>query len=139
MKTPRDILFAHHRAVAPKLDAVRQSALTAVCDRHALPEQQSRTVPITIFQTLWQELFLPSRHIWSGLAAVWLLILTINLAQQEPSPAGKMTAAPAMMSFREQQRWMNELFADRAPTVDAEPPKTFSPKPRTEIYQPLTA
>ena len=37
-----------------------------------------------------------------------------------------------MMSFREQQRWMNELIADRTVATDAEPPKTFSPKPRTE-------
>ncbi len=87
----------------------------------------------------WQELFLPSRRIWSGLAAIWLLILAVNLAQHDPSSADKLTAAPAMMSFREQQRWMNELFADRAPTADAEPPKIFSPKPRTENYQPLTA
>lgn len=139
MKTPRDILLARHQATAPKLDAVRQSAVAAVCARRALPEQRSQVATTTIFKTLWQELFLPSRRIWSGLAAIWLLILAINLAQHDSSPAGKMTAAPAMMSFREQQRWMNELFADRAPTVEAEPPKTFSPKPRTENYQPLTA
>ena len=74
-----------------------------------------------------------------GQQLFWLLILAINLAQHEPSPAGKMTAAPVMMSFREQQRWMNELFADRTLPVDAEPPKTIAPKPRTEIFQTFTA
>jgi hypothetical protein len=39
-----------------------------------------------------------------------------------------------MMSFREQQRWINELFADRAPSTEAEPPKTIPPKPRAGIY-----
>jgi hypothetical protein len=139
MKTPRDILFARHQAAAPKLDAIRQSAVATVYDRRALAEPRSQVTATTIFQTLWQELFLPSRRIWGSLAAVWLLILVINLAQHDSSPAGKMTAAPAMMSFREQQRWMNELFADRVPAADAEPPKTFIPKPRTENYQPLTA
>jgi len=139
MKTPRELLFARHQAAAPKLDAIRQSAVATVCDRHELSEQRSQNAHATIFQTLWQELFLPSRRIWSGLAAVWLLILTINLAQHGPSPAGKITADPAMMSFREQQRWMNELFADRTLPAEAEPPKTFSPKPRTENYQTLIA
>jgi hypothetical protein len=138
MKTPREILFARHQAAAPKLDAIRQSAVAAVCDRRALSEQRSQTAATTIFRTLWQELFLPSRRVWSGLATVWLLILAINLAQHDSSPAGKMVAAPAMMSFREQQRWMNELFADRTPPVEAEPPKTISPKPRTEIFQTFT-
>jgi hypothetical protein len=35
MKKPRDILFARHQAAAPKLDAIRQSAVAAVYDRHA--------------------------------------------------------------------------------------------------------
>ncbi len=133
MKTPREILLAQHRAAEPKLDGIRQSIVTTVCER------QSQTATTTIFQTLWQELFLPSRRLWSGLATVWLLILAINLAQREPSPDGKMIAsAPTMMSLREQQRWMNELFADRSAPVEAAPPKTFSPKPRTENYQAFT-
>ena len=134
MKTPREILLNRHQATTPKLNAIRQSIVATVCER------QSQTADATIFQTLWQELFLPSRRLWSGLATVWLLILTVNLAQREPSPACKMVAsAPAMMSFREQQRWMNELFADRSMPVEAEPPKTFSPKPRTEKFQTFNA
>jgi len=132
MKTPRDILFARHQTAQPKLEAIRQSAVAAACER------QPQTTATTILQTLWLELILPSRRVWSGLATVWLLILAVNLTQREPSPAGKIATAPAMMSFREQQRWMNELFADRTPAVEAEPPKTFSPKPRTEIYQPIS-
>ena len=33
MKTPREILLARHQATAPKLDAIRQSTVAAVCDR----------------------------------------------------------------------------------------------------------
>jgi hypothetical protein len=39
----------------------------------------------------------------------------------------------AMVSFREQQRILNELFADHTPATEADRPKTFSPRPRTEL------
>ncbi|MDD5139413.1 MAG: hypothetical protein PHY43_04020 [Verrucomicrobiales bacterium] len=142
MKTPRNILFARHQAAAPKLDALRREVVAELNNQGAKTQSLLTSfapLRLCVLNNIWLELVWPCRRIWTGLAAVWLLILTINLAQHEPSPAGKMTAAPAMMSFREQQRWMNELFADRAPTVEAEPPKTFSPKPRTENYQPLIA
>jgi len=140
MKTPRDILFARHQAAAPKLDDIRCEVVRQLNNKETKEQSQAPFFVAWFFcclDKIWQELFLPSRRVWSGLAAVWLLILAVNVAQHDASPAGNMTAAPAMMSFREQQRWMNELFADRAPTADAEPPKTFAPKPRTEIYQPI--
>jgi hypothetical protein len=139
MKTPRDLLFARHQAAAPKLDAIRRAAVAAAGDRHNFAGRRPPTAATNIFLTLWQELFLPGRRIWSGLAGAWVLIIAVNLAQHDPSPTGKAAPAPAMMSFREQQRLMNELFADRLPPGDAEPPKTFSPKPRTEICRAFTA
>jgi len=141
MKTPRDILFARHQAAAPKLDALRHELVAELNNK----ETKEQSFPALLVASLlgcsnklWLELVWPCRRVWTGLAAAWLIILAVNLAQHEPSPAGKMNAAPAMMSFRDQQRWMNELFADRTPPVEAEPPKTFAPKPRTENYQPLT-
>ncbi len=133
MKTPRDILLARHQAVVPKLDAIRHAAVAAVCDR-----RKSHASVTSIWQTLWQELILPSHRTWAGLAGVWLILLAINFAQHEPAPSGKATPAPTMMSFREQQRLMNELFADRLPVTEAEGPRSFSPKPRTEIVEMMT-
>ena len=138
MKTPREILLARHEAAAPKLDAIRHSAVAAVRDRRPLPSHRPQPTAHSLFQTLWQELFLPSRRVWSGLVAVWILIFAVNFAQRDRSPAVNVASAPLLMSFSEQQRWMYESFADRAPTADAEPPKTFVPKPRTENFQPLT-
>jgi hypothetical protein len=130
MKTPREILLAHHRATAPKLDAIRQSAVAAVCDRRDTTDGTT-----TIFQTLWRELILPSHRVWSGLAATWLVLIAINISLHDSTPAGKTTSAPVMMSVREQQRWMDIHFADRSLPVEAEPPKTFSPKPHTQTFQ----
>ena len=137
MKTPREILLAQHRAAAPKLDAIRQSVVAASRQNAATTTPQARQsrITITIFQTFWRELILPSRRTWSGLAAVWFLIVVVNVSQRDHSPTGKATSTPVMMSAREQQRLMNELFADRSLPVDAEPPKIFVPKPHTQTFQ----
>ena len=37
-----------------------------------------------------------------------------------------------MMSWQVQQRWMNELLADRSTALEADRPKSVSPKSRTE-------
>jgi hypothetical protein len=134
MKTPREILLAHHRAAGPKLDAIRQSTVAAVHDRHTDTTQTTTT----LFQTLWRELILPSRRIWSGVATAWLLIIVVNVSQRDHSPVGKTTSATVMMSLDEQQRLMNKYIADRSLPADADRPRTFSPKPRTEKIQAVT-
>ena len=142
MKTPRNLLLERHRVVAPKLDAIRQTALGAVeadCDRRESAgtgmRQRFPTAATAIFTVLWHELISPSRRLWSGLAATWILILAINAAQSDTvsSVTGKPVYAPAIaVNWQSQQRWMNELFADRAMPPDAERPKTDPTKPRTE-------
>ena len=138
VKTPRDILLSRHQSAAPKLDAIRREFVAGLNHQGTkTPSLWFRLVPWCLggFRKLWQELYFPSRRIWSGLATIWILILAVNFTEREPLPAGKISAAPVMISFREQQRWMNELFAEREPMADAEPPKTYSPKPRTETLQ----
>ena len=139
MKTPRDILLAQHRAAGPKLDAVRRAVVATELNNQETKEQswdQSLVAwLLRCSNNFWSELILPSRRIWSGLAAIWFLIVAVNVSQRDHSPAGNISAAPAMMSFREQQRWMNELFADRTAPADTAPPKVFLPKPRTETVK----
>ena len=85
-------------------------------------------------QVLWQKLILPSRHAWAGLAAVWLLLVGVNVAlrNDSPAPGGKPVTASAMIDYGDQQKLLNELFADRSLPVEADRPRVFSPKPRTE-------
>ncbi|MBW8864330.1 MAG: hypothetical protein JF609_05285 [Verrucomicrobia bacterium] len=141
MKTPREILLAHHRPAGPKLDAIRQSVVATSRQSAAItnPQEQPSPATATLFQTLWRELILPSRRLWSGLAAVWLVLVAINVSLHDSAPASKMTSAPVMMSAREQQRLMNELFADRSLPVEAEPPRIFVPKPHTQTFQTFAA
>ena len=154
MKTPREILLARHSAAEPKLDAIRRAAVAVVCDRRILANQSSErrsqtaaTTPgwTTRFASLclrglttpWNELILPSRRLWTGLATVWILVFIINFSQRDPmsSVTGQPVHSSAVtMSWQVQQRWMNELFADRSTPPDADHPRITAPKPRSENY-----
>jgi hypothetical protein len=139
MKTPREILLARHRAAEPKLDAIRATALAEANTNPAARRSGTHrpsAKPLAIGLMLWRELILPSRRIWSGLAATWILIALVNLAQSK-SPVG-VTAKAATRSemaanYVAQQKMLGELLTDRTPTTDADRPKIFSPKPRTEV------
>jgi len=135
MKTPRETLFSRHQAAAPKLDTLRRLVVDGLNNREA----KEQSFPVSLVASwlgcsnkLWQELVWPSRRTWAGLAGVWFILLVINVAQHEPVPAGQAKSEPAMMSFFEQQRLMNELFADRLPVREVDRPRILSPKPRTE-------
>jgi hypothetical protein len=47
-----------------------------------------------------------------------------NMAKSAPT-------AQLMMTFGDQQKLLNELFANRSFAVDAEQPRIYLPKPRT--------
>jgi hypothetical protein len=84
---------------------------------------------------LWLELVWPCRRIWTGLAAVWILIFIVNLSLRDN--VSRATGKPArsgemIMSLQAQQRWMNELMADSSAPPEADRPRNVAPKPRTE-------
>ena len=141
MKTPHDILFARHQAAAPKLDAIRREVVREL-NNQGTKEQSLPAFFVAWFlgcsNKLWQELVLPSRRIWTGLAAVWVLLFIVNFSQRDnvSSITGKtVRSGEVSMSVQAQQRWVNELLADRSSPPEADRPKIFSPKPRTEIIK----
>jgi hypothetical protein len=139
MKTPREILLERHQAAAPKLDAIRQFAVAAVCDRRAEmncdDERRSQTAATLILKTFWQELIWPSRRIWTGLAATWILIFAFNFSQRDPAELmAKKSPPPSpemILTFRQQERLLAELIGPNEPQ-SAAPPKPFLPLPRSE-------
>ncbi|HUB87699.1 MAG TPA: hypothetical protein VMB22_07375 [Verrucomicrobiae bacterium] len=136
MKTPREILLERHQAAAPKLDAIRQSAVAAVCDRRISNERRSQTTATMILKTFWLELVWPCRRIWAGLAAVWVLIFVFNLSQRDPSELmARKTPSPSpqmVLAFWQQEKLLDELMGpDKPPAV--EPPQPFLPQPRSEL------
>ena len=138
MKKPRDILFARHQSAAPKLDAVRHEVVAGLNHQDTNAQNWSAIfVPWCLggSSQLWRELVWPCRRIWTGLATVWVLLFIINFSQRDnvSSITGKpVRSGELIMSLQAQQRWMNELLADRSLPPEVVQPRNFTPKPRTE-------
>jgi len=86
--------------------------------------------------------FWPHPAAWAGLAAVWFLILAVNLSDRGQSPAVVENSAPpsprVVAELKQQQRMFVELIG--APdSKDADHSKTLPPRPRTERVEILSA
>ncbi len=141
MKTPREILFAHHRDAEPRLDEVRRKALAAASGLGAADVFQSRR-GASIFgmaAKVWWELIWPSRRAWAGIAAAWVVVLGANLEMKVTSPAMPAARAPStremVQAVEEQRRVLAELLPP-ATQQPLEPPLRRSPRanprPRSE-------
>jgi hypothetical protein len=145
MKTPRELLLARHRAAEPHLDTIRQVVVDGLRNQDTKTQNRADGLVSWLLRCstpLWRELILPSRRIWSGLAAIWLLLLVVNVSQRDPVSGitGQPVRAPAvMMSWQVQQRWMDELLADRSTPPEADHPRTAPPRPRTEENEMMAA
>jgi len=131
MKTPRELLLARHQAANAKLDVLRREI---VARQAAAPDRPG------FLARLWLELIWPCRRTWTGLAAVWLLIIAANLSLREPRPAlAQRNPEPQiMMSYQVQEKMLNDLLADRAAPPDVERPRFFKPGPRSESFHRYT-
>jgi hypothetical protein len=141
MKTPREILLARHGSAGPKLDAIRRAVVGDLNNQDANAQRgESNFVSwcLGCLSTPWRELILPSRRIWTGLAAVWALVLVVNVSLRDnvSSVTGQpVHSSPVMMSWQVQQRLMNEVLADRMTPPDVDRPRNVVPKPRTEANE----
>ena len=134
MKTPREVLFERHWAARSKLDAIRQK-IVAELNNKETKEQNYPKGLVSWFlgcsSTLWLELIFPSRRIWAGLAAIWVLLLVVNLSQRdhvETSMAKASTPAEMAASFQQEQELLAQLIGPSEP-VFAEPQKKYMPRP----------
>jgi len=122
MKTPRDILLERHQAVAPKLDAIRHEIINSNFRRS------------DFVATIWLELIWPSRRVWTGLAAIWILIFVANFSMRDHSQMTMAKSSPSpemIVAYQQQEKLLAELIGPNEPQI-AEPPKTFLPQPRSE-------
>jgi anti-sigma factor RsiW len=120
--------FAHiEPGVAVHLRLAKAAALTAQ------PELIRPLAPKIFLLECWHQLIWPSRRIWAGLAAVWVLILAANIAMRDSQTTMAKTAPTTeiIMAWRQQERLLAELIGPNEPRA-AQPLKPFAPQPRSE-------
>jgi len=103
--------------------------------RPAHPKTIRRASPTANVGGWWRDVIWSSRHVWVGLAAVWVFILIGHFSLQD-HPRVLAKASPpitreVLLAYQEQQHILNELLADRSGPLAAERPR-FVPKPRSE-------
>ena len=142
MKTSREILLARHRAVEPKLDALRREVVDAAADvnRRKQPVREltfaatlANAIRLSFLELIW-----PCRRTWAALTAVWIALFIFNVSQRDKAELAARKLPPpspeAIMAWRQQERLLAELIGPSAPGY-AEQRKIFLPKPRTEIAE----
>jgi hypothetical protein len=79
--------------------------------------------------------FWPNQKAWAALAAIWIFIFALNFSIRDRSPVvAEKFAAPSpevLVELKKQQLMFAELMGARD-LPDADRPKIFSPKPRSE-------
>jgi len=117
------------------LSAARQASLAHHAPRTTHHAPPSPSLLSTIHHQL-STLLWPHPVAWAGLAAVWLVILGINLTTRDASQMVAKHASPVspqvFMAFQEQERLLSELLGPRETPV-AERPKPRLPRPRSEL------
>ena len=116
------------------LSAARQASSAQHAPRSTLHVAPRPSLLSTINHQL-STLLWPHPAAWTGLAAVWLLILGINLTTRDATTVAAEHAAPvspqSFMAFQEQERLLAELIGPRETPV-ADQPKPGPARPRSE-------
>jgi hypothetical protein len=137
MKTPREILTEKHKSAAPKLDALRQEIVAQLNQRPKAQRKKVILVPWRLggLKLLWHELFLPSRRIWTGLAAIWIVILAVNFSMRDHAPTdmAKSVSPEMVQTFKQQEQLLTELIGPIDSSA-AEPQKSYTPRPSSQRY-----
>jgi hypothetical protein len=87
-------------------------------------------------------LFWPHPVAWGGLAAVWILLFMVNFSLRDNVPAlaeKTVLQSPVVVAqLKQQQRLLAELLGPND-LPEADRPKIFVPKPRSESMEILSA
>ncbi len=141
MKTPREILLERHQAAAPKLDAIRETAVASV-GHHRIEDSTA----VTDRRYNLREFLFSLRWHLAGMSATWLVIAFLSLnAGHSPglaasAPVQKIPSAQIIMaSLRENRRQLLEMIQP-SDSRDAGPQRLILPQPRSQRrYEILTA
>jgi hypothetical protein len=135
MKTPREILSERHQSADPKLEALRKDFVAELSAPASKVARSGRAnfQPAFIVAKLWQELILPYRRAWTGLAAIWLVILGVNFVASVNTPQvtlAKVTppTTEVLTALREQ----NQMLAQLLGPIESTPARRVRPGPSSQ-------
>lgn len=133
MKTTREILLERHRAATLKLDVIRRDVVSGVNNKETKEQNLNIFVALLLrcSENIWRELIYPSRAIWAGLAAIWIVIALANVSFRDHPQMSMAKTSPTpemILAFRQEKNLLNELIG-QSDTQPAEPPKIFAPRP----------
>ncbi len=121
----------------PVPHAWRAEILSAARAVQAAPHESRAAQPswLSTINYRLSTLLWPHPKAWAGLAAVWVCIGALNFSTRDASPRLAEKSAPpspeVIVELKKQQRLFAELVGSYEPT-DADRPRIFSPKPRSE-------
>jgi hypothetical protein len=133
MKTPREILLERHQKADEKLDAIRKTVMATALS-HETQNANRESFLSSLNHQLSTLLCLRSRA-WLALAPLWIIIFALKLSTHDAShfPAGKSSVSPAITAEVRQQKVFFAELIGVVDSHDADRPKTFSPRPRSEL------
>jgi hypothetical protein len=101
-----------------------------------------RPNPILTLREWWQAVIWPCRRHWAALAMVWGVILAGHFSLRDDLPTRALRPSPPsqamIVALKERETILAELLTDPSASREADRPKFFSPKPRTERARILT-
>jgi len=114
--------------------------------REAKPVKRSQPMVGHTFLSILSErlvsVFWPHPAAWGGLAGIWVLIFVVHFSIRDNEPALAEKAIPqspeVVAQLKQQQRLLAELLGP-SDLPDANRPKIFVPKPRSESMEILSA
>jgi len=130
MKTPRELLFQHHKNAEPDLDQIRRDALKSIA-----AEQSHAHTRIATFS--WLALWTSGRRFqFAGLAGAWAVILVLNVTVAQnatnASPTVRISSGPAIsLAWREYRRQLSEALEAQPAVAIAKPDQRSFLTPKT--------
>ena len=89
---------------------------------------------VTCRPSWWREWLWPYRHAWTGMAALWLLMLGMNFGCPKNQQNASVSATPAMMqAMEEQRRLLAELIPPTRNQQAADSRRRRFLQPRSEL------
>lgn len=133
MKTPRDLLLERHRDQAPALDRLRERVISQELGETTARLRQPAAPNWMAALRAWLSL---RRVTWSGFAAVWCVILGLNMAAEREMETGVASSSPTdpeqfLAGLQENRAQLAALLFEEEAGDDA-PRRETKPGPRSD-------